>query len=196
MTLGPTSSSPYTEDYSKASSPLGPTSSQTYVNTFSQTRWLGPTSSDEYQVGTAGAVKLRGPQFDLQTIDLDRFSDRLLSVLAIYEGLDLTSTGSTTVYTIPAGGGALISGVLLRVSENFPVTGDAEAEININGTTKIFPAENLVNFRGKDDIYSFWKDRSASNLAAAGATVDVNVLTAALGTTLDAQVFVIGVLLL
>jgi len=195
MTFGTISSAPYLEEYASAAAPLGPTSGDTYVN-FVQTSVFGPTSSNEFQVGTAGGVVLRGPQFRRNTVALDRFSSSLTSVLNVFEDLDLMTTGTTTIYTVPAGKSASILGCLLRVKSSRAVTADSDVSVGINPSTiNLFSVETLTEVRGVSDVWSFWKDKSVGLLAAGGQLIDLNVSVAATAAALTCDVFIIGLLI-
>lgn len=193
--FGSTSSAPYIEDYASATTPLGPTSSNTYIN-FIQEQIFGPTSSDEYQTVADRGNVLRGSQFGTNTIALDRFSSPLMAILSVTTDLDLTTTGTTTVYTVPAGKSAIVLGCLLRIKAADTVTTDAEVSIGINpSTTDLFAAETLVAVQAVNDFWSFWKDESGGALAGSGSLIDLNVITAATATTLDSDIYLIGLLI-
>jgi hypothetical protein len=193
--FGSTSSAPYVEDYASATVPLGPISSDTYIN-FIQNQVFGPTSSDEYQTVADRGPVLRGAQFSTNTIALDRFATPLAAVLNVFEDLDLTTAATTTIYTVPAGSSVIVLGGLIRIKAADTVTTDAEVSIGINpSTTDVFAAETLVDVQSQNDFWSFWKDESAGVMASEGAVVDLDVSTSATATTLNSDIYLIGLLL-
>jgi hypothetical protein len=195
MTFGTPSSAPFVEDYAKALAPLGPTSKDIFINSnFTPSNWrFGPVSSEEYLIGTNGAIGLRGPQFKQNDIALDRFAKSLFSVISVTESIDLTATGLTTLYTVPSGKTALISGVVLRVTGSSSATVPAQA--SIEGASTIFAVETLADVLNVHDTWTFWHDKSTTVQAIAADVISLDVDTAATATTLDATAFLIGLLI-
>lgn len=138
---------------------------------------------------------IRGPQFRLNTIGADRFNNRLTSILSTTSTIDLTTTGGTTIFTVPSGNMALIQGVVLRTVTG-PASTDATISIGINpSTTNLFDLQELVQFRVTDDVFSLWLDKSTTLVAQSGEQIDFNVTIAATGGTLIADAYLIGFLI-
>ena len=192
MTFGTLSSGTYIASYSLATQPLGPISSGIYI-ALAGTAAFGSVSSDQFQIGDTGAILLRGPQFDSTTIEQDRFSDRLLSVISVTNNIDLTSTGLTALYTVPSGMRAFISGAIVQITNGLNLT--VIPTTSVETGSEIFASEPLTGLQNTGDIWSFWHDRSTTFSAAADETVNLNVTVAATATTLEAQVFLLGLLL-
>lgn len=162
----------------------------------SQASYFGTLSSGQYQTVADRGNTLRGPQFRLNTIALDRFASPLGAVIDTFEDLDLTATGTTTIYTVPAGNSVIITGCLIRIKTADTVTTDADVSVGINpSTTDIFDTETLVGVQSVSDFWNFWQQSSAGLIANSGALIDLDVAVAATATTLTADVYIIGLLL-
>jgi len=138
---------------------------------------------------------IRGPQFRLNTIGADRFNNRLTSVLSTTSAINLTSTGLTSLFTVPTGNMALIQGVVLRSTIGSTTT-DPTVSIGVNpSTTNLFDLQELVQFRVGDDVFSLWSDKSTTLVAQSGEQIDLDVTIAATGGTLTAEAYLIGFLI-
>jgi hypothetical protein len=147
--------------------------------------------------GTADLTNglIRGPQFRSNTIADDRFVNRLSSVLSNI-AVDLSSTGQTTIYTVPSGNIALIQGVVFLARGT--ATSDPTVSVGINPSTdNIFDSQQLVNFQANNDVFSLWSDKSTTLVANGSDQIDVDVTIASLPQTpgMSAEVYVIGHLL-
>jgi len=137
---------------------------------------------------------IRGPQFAQRTIGLDRFFQTPLSALSVFDTVDLTTTGTTAVYTVPATNSAIIVGCVILITSTNTVSGDAIVSVGISpATNNLFDAETLTEVRSVNDVWAFWSDKSTTLSISSGQTLIVDVITAATATTLDARVYVIGI---
>jgi len=137
---------------------------------------------------------IRGPQFRANTIGGDRFNNRLTSVLSTTPIIDLTSTGLTSLFTVPAGNMALIQGVILRSTFGSATT-DATISVGVGpSTTNLFDLQELVQVRTTYDIFSLWSDKSTTLVVQSGEQIDLDVTVAATGT-LIADAYLIGFLI-
>jgi hypothetical protein len=137
---------------------------------------------------------IRGLQFRPRIIGDDRFVNRLTSVLSTTSAIDLTATGTTPLFTVPAGNLALIQGVILRVTSGTAST-DATISLGINpSTTDLFDEQELVQFRIVNDVFSLWSDKSTILVAQEGDQIDLDVTVAAAGT-LNPDAYLIGFLI-
>jgi hypothetical protein len=137
-----------------------------------------------------GVNLIRGPQFRFNTIGDDRFVNRLSSVLSKIV-VNLSSTGQTTLYTVPSGNIALIQGVILRSGGT--ATSDPTVSVGINPSTdNIFGVQQLVNFQAANDIFSLWSDKSTTLSANGSDQIDLDVIVS---SPVFAEIYVIGILL-
>jgi hypothetical protein len=133
---------------------------------------------------------IRGPQFRGNTIGGDRFNNRLTTVLSSI-AIDLSVTGQTTIYTVPAGKIALIQGVIFLARGT--AASDPTVSVGINPSTDdIFASQQLVNFQTSNDVFSLWSDKSTTLVANASDQIDLDVTVS---SSLAAAVYVIGILL-
>lgn len=138
---------------------------------------------------------IRGTQFRPNTIGSDRFNNRLTSVLSITSTINLSSTGITTLFTVPTGNMALLQGVALRSTASTATT-DATISLGINpSTTNLFDLQELVQFRVADDVFSLWSDKSTTLVAQSGEQIDLDVTIAATGGALVVSAYLIGFLI-
>lgn len=140
-------------------------------------------------------MAIRGPQFESATIGVDRFANTPLSVLSAGTTVDLTATGSTTIYTVPSNRSLLVAGCLLQITTANTVSTDATASLGISPSTdNLFNAEPLVETQGVNDVWSFWSDKTTLLMASAGESIVVDVTVAATATQLNAATHLIGIL--
>lgn len=145
--------------------------------------------------GTQVLNLIRGPQLRFRTVGDDRFVNRLASILSTTSAIDMTSTATIPLYTVPTGKIAVINGLVFRSTLGSATT-NAEVSVGINpSTTNIFDAQELVEFKNTDDIWSLWSDKSTTVIAQASEQVDLDVITAATGGTLDVDAYLIGFLI-
>lgn len=138
---------------------------------------------------------LRGAQFRVNTFGDDRFVSRLTSVLSTTSTVNLTATGTTSLFTVPASNTALIHGVVLRATLGSATT-DATVSLGINPSTiNLFDLEPLVSFRNTNDVWSLWSDKTTTLIAQGNSQIDFDVTTAATGGSLNADIYLIGFLI-
>ena len=139
---------------------------------------------------------IRGPQFKYRDIEVDRFTNNILSVITSINAFDLTAAATTGLYTVPASNTLLLSGIIIRVTSSSNVTVDAQVEIGVNPSTdNLFAVETLVQTRDFNDLWSFWADKSTNVVIPGGETIDLTVVTGAAASSLYADIFLIGLLL-
>jgi hypothetical protein len=133
---------------------------------------------------------IRGPQFKSGTIDSDRFVSPLGLVLTRIT-VDLAATGTSAIYTVPAGKTALVQGIVFRALG--AAGSDPTVSVGINPSTdNIFDSQQLVNFPTVGNLFTLWNDKGVSTISNAADQIDLNVVVA---SSLTAEVFVLGFLL-
>jgi len=137
----------------------------------------------------------RGPQLDFTDINEDRLAKETTHALGAVTGIDLTTTGVTTVFTAPSGKIALIFGVLLEATDADTVTVVPQISLGLNpSTTNIFPTETLINFDTTGDLYLYWANVHKAVTVVDGGILDLDVVMAATATTLDVTARILGIL--
>ena len=153
-----------------------------------------PGPSVQVILGTSILIHnvIRGPQFRTANLTRSIFIQPLFSILSRTIGISLLSAATTNIFTATAGV-TLIHGIVLRITSSTGISADASISIGINpSTTNLFSAQDLINVRNLNDVYSFWSDKSTTLIATATDAIDLTVTNAATGTTLVAEAFVIG----
>ena len=127
-----------------------------------------------------------------RTFDLDKLAFAPFVVLSETTGVDLTTTGTTDLCTIPSGQTPIILGTIFEVSNISSPTSDPAISVGIAaGETDIFPTSTLVAFDTLNKTYTFWTDAKSVH-GVATDVIRMNVQTAAVATTLEADVKLIG----
>lgn len=117
-----------------------------------------------------------------------------LASLTGVSAVDLTTTGSTALYTVPTGKSAVITDVLLRVSSASAANGDAEVQVEITGSSgDVIPSTTLVGATAAGDVFRLGPQAGGSfRVGVATNIIYLNVTSAETGTTLDVEVDVFG----
>jgi len=152
--------------------------------------------------GTAGTVNLQynsANRLQANSTGLDMFGFGIQR-LALVTGIDGTATGTTDLFTVPAGRTALVTTVIPYVTSAAGAAGDLAAGVGINANRDdIIASQTLTAFGtgGADDAYSFGPGAPGKfRVADAGEVVRWENDTAdTTATTLDFNVAVYGVLL-
>lgn len=116
------------------------------------------------------------------------------SVLSVVTGIDLKTTGTTSLYTVPAGRKALITDLIIHLTTGTSVSVVASISLGTNSTdfNNIFAIYALTNLDTTDE---FNKNSPIVAVASAAASVvTLNVTTGATATTATARAVLIGVL--
>lgn len=149
-----------------------------------------------HTLGNPATNLIRGPQFKYRDIEVDRFTNNILSVVTSVNAFDLITAATTGLYTVPASNTFLLSGVIIRVTSSSNVTADAEVEIGVNpATDDLFAAETITQTRDFNDLWSFWADKSTNVIISGGETIDLTVVTGAIADSILADIYLIGLLL-
>jgi hypothetical protein len=156
---------------------------------------LEPSASSTINVTKGPPIPLlpliRGLQFEAEQLRQNIFEQPLLSILSKTESINLKTIATTSLYT--ATGLTLIHGVVLRVTTGTAITADATVSAGVNpSTTNLFSAEELIDVRALNDIYSFWSDKSTTLIMQNADVLDLRVTIAATGSVLIAEAHVIG----
>jgi hypothetical protein len=114
-------------------------------------------------------------------------------VLAVSSTIDATSTGDTSLYTVPTGERALITGAIVRLITVATFTSVPDVSIN-DGTDDIFASATLTGVDTAEETWGFSPAGRAVSVAA-GASVDLSVDMAASAGTYDIIVYLYGHLL-
>jgi hypothetical protein len=139
---------------------------------------------------------IRGPQIQEANVEVDRLQNITSHAVSSVVDINLTTTGLTTLYTVPSGNKFLILGVLLQAQTADTVTGDASASIGISpSTTDVFAEETLLGFNSATSTYQFWANLNKAVIANAGDVIRLDVTTGATATNLTATAYLIGLLI-
>ena len=111
-------------------------------------------------------------------------------VLAVSSTVDATSTGDTTLYTVPAAERALITGAIVRLITIATFTSVPDVSIN-NGTDDIFASATLTGVDTAEETWGFSPAGRAVSIAA-GASVDLSIDVAAVAGTYDVIIYLYG----
>jgi hypothetical protein len=113
-------------------------------------------------------------------------------LLATVSSIDLTSTGTTTLYTVPGGENYIITKVLLMVQTASGVTITPAAGVGIAaGEDDIFASQSMLGLTTTNKVFTF-QGLGTSEVANATDVVKLGIDTAADGT-LTAKAFIFGV---
>lgn len=118
-------------------------------------------------------------------------------VLGSATGIDLTSTGETTIYTVPSGRSAVILDVILVATAATAANGDASAGVGMNAGADDLFSPVTIAINAADDMYQFIRAAfisGATVIATSGQTVDLGVDSADTGTALTVTAYAIGYL--
>lgn len=118
----------------------------------------------------------------------------LPSVLATQTSVDLTSTGSTSLYTVPTGRSAIITGVFIVPTTATTPGGDAVISVGTNSATfdNIVDGEVLTGLDAITELYNVVPGPGVMHLAIAAEVVTFIVDTADTGSALTATIYLLG----
>jgi len=130
------------------------------------------------------------------TINVDRLAFNTVRSLSLSRFVDFTTTGISTVYTVPTGSTAIVLGLIIELrSVSTPGT-DPQISLGLNAQADdILAIETVVDLQSPLDAWTNWLILSKSQAAIAGQDVKLNIQVAASATTLFADVHVIGFLI-
>lgn len=119
----------------------------------------------------------------------------LPTVLGQATSVALASTGTTTLYTVPTGLSALVTGVMIEITAATAAAGDAVVSIGTNASTydDIIVATTLTGLDATTEAFMLLVEGNIHK-AAAAEVITFQVDTADTGTTLTATVNLIGFL--
>jgi hypothetical protein len=152
--------------------------------------------------GSSGAVvqtqtkrlEIAEAAFNVQNTELQKDSRPVPHVLNTVTGIDATSTGDTTLYTVPTGKTAIILQVILRVTAATAAGGAMAAGVGINANADDIVASQVLSdlgVGGTDDAFNMAPSIGKFRIADAAEVVKLGIDTADTGTalTLAADVF-------
>ena len=150
----------------------------------------GSTSGDSGNVNISAGSVTSGTPGTVQVNSLP-----LPTVLAQVTSIDLTSTGTTSLFTVPTGLSARILGLVISPTTATAAGGDAVVSVGTNASTfdDIISATTLTGLSATTEIYNV-NTPGISHVAAAGETITFQVDTGDTGTALTATVELIGYL--
>jgi len=147
-----------------------------------------------FAADAAEVFLLRGPQIKEADLTEDRLSNITSYTISTITSIDLTATGTTTVYTAPADQTALIIGIIFQATATDTVTVVPQVSAGLNPSTdNVFAIESLVGFDAVDDLFVFWAKLNKAVVVADGGVLDLDVSVAATATNLIATARVIGI---
>lgn len=115
------------------------------------------------------------------------------TILSVVTGINAKSTGSTTLYTVPAGKTAVITQAIIRCTAASSITNGPTVNIQTVSTGDIYAgvAINALTTAGQD--FGFVTNGMSVTAAAAG-TITLNVTGASTGTSQTISITLIGYL--
>jgi len=121
----------------------------------------------------------------------------LPSILVSQTGVDLTATGSTGLYTVPAGKSAIITGAYIVPTTATTPGGDAVISLGTNSATfdNIVDGEVLTGLDAITELYHIVTGAGVIHLAAAAEVVTFIVDTADTGSALTSTIHLLGFLI-
>ena len=142
-----------------------------------------------------GTLGIRGPQIEYRTLANDRFESDFGFLLGSTFDIDLTTTGQTTIYTVPASvGKVIILGVALEISFGLDVTVAPQVSLGVDPSTdNLFAPETLTEFTTDRSLYTFWSNLNITNIAATGSDILLDVTSASTATALFITAHVFGI---
>ena len=118
----------------------------------------------------------------------------LMQRLATITGISATATGSTLLYTVPAGKTLVVIGVIPTVTAQTSATVGATAQVETSpAAADIFPSDLMTGLLAVNDDWTFWAGAKGIVVPAAG-TVSFNITVAATATSQTLSVDLIGYL--
>lgn len=124
----------------------------------------------------------------------DSFSTALPvpTVLAVSGTIDATSTGNTTLYTVPTGESVIVTGAYIRLSSVSGFTSVPTLGIGQNGAADdIFASVPITAIDTADELWGF-SPGGSSIIAGSAAAIAIGIDTAAVATTYDIIVYLYG----
>ena len=116
----------------------------------------------------------------------------VLSTTAI---ADAKSTGTTNLYTVPAGSTAIITGAIVRCTEATSITVEATVGIGVaTGEDDIIASQALTGLTSTSDVFHLTNSGGLLQAAAAAAVIKLGVDTGATGTSQALAVDLLGYL--
>ena|SRR5215208_7788735 len=117
------------------------------------------------------------------------------TILSQTTGINAKSTGTTTLYTVPTGKRAYITEIVFHCTAATAITVEPTLGVGVAaGEVDIMPSTALTGFTALDKIYRFSPEGTYVSCAAADA-IKVGIDTAATGTSMTIEVYLIGFLI-
>ena len=116
-------------------------------------------------------------------------------ILSVTTSVNLKATGTTNLYTVPAGKSAVITDAIIKPTTATSAVGDAVVGIGVAaGEDDVFPPETLTGLTLTTRRYKF-PSFGVSRVPATADVIKVGVDTADTGTALTASIYLIGYLI-
>lgn len=135
-------------------------------------------------------MTVRGVQVLDASMPLAKLATPVIQQLESTDSIDLKSTGTTTILTVPTGKTAVVTCVVVRCTAATAITDVAAAAIDTS-TETLYGSRPMTGLDTSGDVYLFNEGGRFVTLTA-GTVLRLNVGTAAQGTTQTASVDVIG----
>lgn len=120
------------------------------------------------------------------------YVDRNLSTLAIVSTINAKNTGTTALYTVPTGKTAIITSTYIRCTAATAITVGPSVDIGVTAGD-IYPNTALTTLNAANKQFGFFSTGIAQS-PTAGQTVNLNINTAATGTSMTIEVIMLGIL--
>jgi len=139
---------------------------------------------------------LRGPQLEPKALPTTKLFNRPAKALNTSTvSIDLTSTGTTTLFTPDAADSVHIVGVWLEALTVDTVTGNPKVSVGTEGsTTNIFADTELVDLNQIGEVFMFWQI-GGKGVMSTGSQIQLQVNTAATASALSVEAHVVGYIL-
>lgn len=161
------------------------TTSKASINLPSGTAPTSPTNGDIWYDGTHIQGQVNGA-----TSQLDNTS--AIGILSTTTGINAKSTGTTTLYTVPTGKTAIITGAIVRCTAASSITNGPTLGIGIaTNEDDIYASTNLVALKTTTNTFGFTTVGMSRN-AVATSVVKLGIDTIATGTSQTVAIDLIG----
>lgn len=148
------------------------------------------TGTPTLPTGTIGVTQAAGD--NSTKLATTAYVDRNLSTLAIVSSINAKTTGTTALYTVPVGKTAIITSTYVRCTAATSITTGPTVDIGIT-PGDIYPSTALNSLNTANKTFGFFSTGIAAN-ATAGQTINLNINTAATGTSQTIEVVMLGIL--
>jgi len=120
------------------------------------------------------------------------YVDRNEILLSAITGVNAKTTGTTALYTVPTGKTAVVTKVMIRCTAASAITSGPALDIGVTAGD-IYPNTTLTAVTTANKVYGFISN-GVTTAATAAQVINLNINTAATGTSQTIEVLVFGIL--